>query len=454
MFVTSRSITKEQQARNVGTTKLRNSDTKILQYWNGLEDEESIMGEHGIMLATYDQLISSIQGQGEEILGAVKIIILDECHTIFSDTFIEDVKVLRLWLREVIYGKRKLIIGLSATTNIIDYYSQEWSVPINRLNKDIITGYQASQMICTDFDTISYLISANKLIGKTIIMCPSIRHCNILAGRLKNAAVVVSPHSPEFTTEMGRIRDYMVKYEVLPATFFTSNGEERELDVLISTTTLREGFNLRESSGVRNVISCITDELHVTQFLGRCRYPVDNLVIAYTYTRSDNLKKDSYLHSSREKFKAYMDNKECVSWFNTISHLVKHDAYGTKKFVLGSDDIRFINYVNEKWLVPKGIPENEVLPYRIWREEDKEEIIDKAVSCKLFDLVKSKITFVKVIGLLQNSLGYEIDKGRSVIEGLQHTYRLVVFFDKNQKTYVPAVQTVSENMEASNFERI
>src|SRR5574344_1911336 len=174
---------------------------------------------------------------------------------------------------------------------------------------------------------------------------------------------------------------------------------------LISTTTLREGFNLREKSGVRNVISCIADELHVTQFLGRCRYPVENLVIANTYVRSDNLRREPYMQASREKFKKYMENKECASWFHTVSHLVEHDAYGTKKFVLGSDDVRFINYVNGKWLVPKGIPENEVLPYRIWRQEDKQEIINLAVDCKLFDLVKSKITFLKVVSLLQNSLG-------------------------------------------------
>lgn len=444
MFVTSRSITKEQQAKNIGTTKLRNSDTNIIQYWNGLKDEESIMADHGIALATYDQLITAIQTTGEEVLGGVKILILDECHTMFSDTFIDDVKVLRFWLREVIYGARKLVIGLSATTGIIDYCAPEWSVPINRLNKDIVTGYQAKQMICTDFDTIPYLIAANKLLGKTIIMCPSIRHCNILASRMQNAAVVVSPHSSEFTGEMSRIRDYMVKYETLPPTYFTDAGEEMELDVLISTTTLREGFNLREKSGVRNVISCIADELHVTQFLGRCRYPVENLVIANTYVRSDNLRREPYMQASREKFKKYMENKECASWFHTVSHLVEHDAYGTKKFVLGSDDVRFINYVNGKWLVPKGVTEDVVQRYRIWRQEDKQEIINLAVDCKLFDLVKSKITFLKVVSLLQNSLGYEVEKGRTMIDGAQHTYRLVISFDENSKSYVPVFQAVSK----------
>ena len=146
LFVTSRSITKEQQARNINTTKYRRGDN-VLQYWNGLEDDEDIMLKHGILLMTYDQLIDAVQTAGKEVLGKVKILILDECHALFSDTFITDIKLLRFWLREVIYGGHKTVIGLSATTGIIDYCENEWSVPINRLNTKPVIGYQAKQMI-------------------------------------------------------------------------------------------------------------------------------------------------------------------------------------------------------------------------------------------------------------------------------------------------------------------
>lgn len=447
LFVTSRSITKNQQARNVGTTKLRRDDPKIIQFWNGREDDEEILDQYGIMLMTYDQIIEIINsGSGEqfEVMGKAKIIVLDECHVMFSDDFIEDIGLLRLWLREVVYGRRKLLIGLSATTQIINYHSDAWGVPINRLNKNVVTGYQAKRMICTDFDTIPYLISANKLPGKTIIMCHSIRQCETLAGRLSNAAVVVSPHSPSFTEEMGRIRDYIIQNESLPPTFFTADGEERALEVLVSTSTLREGFNLRKSSGVRNVITCLTDELHVTQFAGRCRYSIDNLVIADTQIRSDNLKPGSYLVVSREKFKQYMNNKECVSWFNTISHLVEHDAYGTKKFVLGTDDNKFVNYINSKWLVPKGLSPDQIQHYRIWKDEDKAAIIKMANDCRLFDMFKSEVTFLRVIRLLQSSLGYDIETGRTSVSEGQQTYKLIVAFDEEKITYVPAHERINE----------
>jgi hypothetical protein len=216
------------------------------------------------------------------------------------------------------------------------------------------------------------------------------------------------------------------------------------LEVLIATSTLREGFNLRESSGVRNVITCLTDELHVTQFAGRCRYNIDNLVIAETQIRSDNLRQNTYIVSSREKFRQYMNNKECASWFNAVSHLVIHDAYGTKKFVLGSDDNRFINYINGKWLVPKGISSKLLQRYRIYKEEDKNEIVDMADDCKLFDLCRSKITFLRVIKMLESCLGYDVQTGRTAMSDGHQTYKLIVAFDDEKVAYVPVHERINE----------
>lgn len=143
-FVTSRSITKEQQARNRGTTKFRNNDTTVLQFWNGLEDDENLLLEYGVQLMTYDQIIKTIKSDaqgGREVLKNLKIVIFDECHVLFSDSFISGMDTLKLWLREVIYGARKHMIGLSATTNIIEFCNSAWGVPINYINKEVIPGY-------------------------------------------------------------------------------------------------------------------------------------------------------------------------------------------------------------------------------------------------------------------------------------------------------------------------
>ena len=446
IFVTSRSITKEQQARNRGSEKYTG---KVLPYWNDkFADDDEKLATCGIQLMTYDQMINainSVASEGSEVLHNVKIVIYDECHVLFSDEFIANMNDLRIWTREVIYGARKLFIGLSATTKIIDFYAKSWGAPIRRINKEVVTGYRAKHLICTNSETIPYLISTNRLPGKTMIMCHSFELCNELASHLSNAAVMVSKNSADFTPEMRRIRDYIVEYEELPPTFFDANGNERDLEVLIATSTLREGFNLRESSGVRNIISCMTDELHVTQFAGRCRYNIDNLVIADTLIIEDNLKlKVDYIAKSRKEFKDYMLNKACIQWFVPIQHLVEHDVYHIKKFVLGPDDNRFVNFINGKWLVPKGAGAEVQQQYKIWRDADKDEIVELANDCRLFS-IPSRATFIGVIKLLQNCLGYEVDSGQSLFSGERHTYKLVVNYDPELSTREMSYGVITED---------
>jgi putative transposase len=72
------------------------------------------------------------------------------------------------------------------------------------------------------------------------------------------------------------------------------------------------------------------------------------------------------------------------------------------------------------------------------------KVLDKAVQCRLLPLVKSKVTFIKVITMLNAVFGYEIEQGRSMIEGRQHTYRLIVAFNEDEKCYVPAFKTINE----------
>ena len=45
---------------------------------------------------------------------------------------------------------------------------------------------------------------------------------------------------------------------------------------------------------------------------------------------------------------------------------------------------------------------------------------------------------------MEEQLGYEIEQGRSMVEGRKHTYRLIVAFNEDEKCYVPAFKTISE----------
>ena len=98
----------------------------------------------------------------------------------------------------------------------------------------------------------------------------------------------------------------------------------------------------------------------------------------------------------------------------------------------------FIDFINKKWLVPKGIINKEELnKYKIYKQEDKEEIIKLISKCRLLNLFYSQITFNKVINFMQDCLGYTIESNRQRFEDKkQHTYKLIIDFDEDKINYV------------------
>ena len=455
IFLTSRSMTVDQQAKN-GISKLNIESSLPIQYWHGeINDDDIDLESFGIKLMTYDKLIEILDKKNNEdyeSLNRIKIVVFDECHTLFSDGFITNIELIKVWIREEIYREKKIFLGLTATPGILKFYQNIWGVKVNQVNDKVLVNYKVKQLHCTNFATIPYLISTNRLPGKTLIMCYSVSDCLKLQAKLSNAAVLVSKNNKHYTKDMEAIRSAIIKNETLPDTFeypleWGFDGkprktETRQLNVLITTSTLREGINLRKESGINNVVCCFTDELHVIQFVGRCRFDVDNLVVADTYIRADNHNKDSYLAQCRKTFKEYLDNKHNSKWFNDLAHIIEHDCYGTKKFILGSEEERFIDYINSKWLCPIGV--KELNKYKIYRDEDKNEIVNMATDCKLFILPARLITFNKVVGLLKNSLGYDIGTGRIVVENQRYTYKIILAFDEEKISYKPSVATINE----------
>ena len=435
LFVASRSLIVEQQSKVEGISKYNIHDINFIKHWNGEIDSTGILEKKGIQIMTYDKIINILSKkniEGLETLSKVKVIVFDECHTLFSDVFIKDMEMLKVWIRDNLYVSNKILIGLTATPSIIEYYQKEWGVSINRLNKEILINHKVKQLHCTDFDTIPY-IATTKLNGKTLIMCYSYKHCKVLKEKIPNSFILISKSNKSFTKEMDKIRNFIVEYESLPDTFLDDDGVEKELNVLIVTSTLREGVNLRENSGVKNIICCFSDELHIIQFVGRARYSIDNLVIADTYINADNMNSDAYLSKCRNSFKAFIKNKDNTSWFDSIAHLVSHDIYDIKTFVLSHDENKFINYINGKWLVPKGIYDSkELYKYKIYKDEHKQEITNMVINCKLLKLYPSRITFNKVIDLMENNLGYFIESQREMINKKQYTYKLIIDFNEDK----------------------
>ncbi len=435
LFIESRSITVDQQAKERGITKY-NNENKVyyIKHWNGEEDSTKILEKYGIPIMTYDKIIDILINknvEGLETLDKVKVIVFDECHTLFSDLFIKNIEMLKVWIRDILYTGKKLIIGLTATPSILEYHQRIWGVTINKLNEEILIKYKVKQLHCTNFDSIPYIVTT-QLEGKTLIMCYSYKQCLKLKKEIPNSFILVSKNSKYFTKEMNRVREYIVNNQSIPETFIDGD-KEKELNVLIATSTLREGVNLREYSGVKNIVCCFSDELHITQFVGRARYNIDNLVVADTYINADNYNSSPYLKKCRQEFREYMKDKNNTSWFDSISHLVEHDIYKIRKFTLAPETKRFISYINSKWLVPKGITDDKELDkYKIYKNEHKQEIINKVIKCRLLKLYPYQITFIKVINMLEKDLGYTIETKRGTINKVRHTYKLIIDFDEEK----------------------
>lgn len=87
----------------------------------------------------------------------------------------------------------------------------------------------------------------------------------------------------------------------------------------------------------------------------------------------------------------------------------------------------FIKYIRDKWLVPDGVVDAEELDkYKIYKKEDKEEIIKYAIDCNLLNKYPSQITFINIIKYMINELGFNIiSKREQRINRGQYTYKLI-----------------------------
>lgn len=426
IFVTSRSITVDQQTvmYNEKTQKFKVSDTGTISAWNGFVDI-SVISAKGIQVMTYDKLIHLILNcgvYGWSELSNVRMIVFDECHALFTDTFINNMELLKFWIYVEMQKSQKIFIGLTATPKIVYESSEHWGVGINDISPNLIR-YKAQNLWLTNSKSLVQLIE-NELTGKTIIMCNSTQMCYKLEAQLQKAKVLVSRNNDAYVPyQMDMIRDYIINKGELPST----------VDILITTSTLREGFGFREGSNIKNVITFLTDETHVTQFLGRCRFNVKNLVVVDSNMRKSGI---DYIDKSRERFRNFFNSLESSEWFDDISPLISckrgdtklylsEESKASRGFVVPSRKKRqyldkynseaaisnFIKYINDVWLVDENNRGR-----AICGDSDKNEIVDVCKSIQIIGPESNDLTFRKVMGIIRD-LGYEIKENRPEING-------------------------------------
>jgi len=109
LFVTSRSLIVDQQSKSERISKYDMNNLISIKHWNGLNDYSKILNKKGIQIMTYDKIINilvSNNTEGFETLNKIKLIIFDECHSLFSDKFIKNIEMLKVWIRDILYYNR------------------------------------------------------------------------------------------------------------------------------------------------------------------------------------------------------------------------------------------------------------------------------------------------------------------------------------------------------------
>lgn len=426
IFITSRSLTVEQQAQSEKSLiKHTAEDIDTVLHWNGETDEIS---KSGIRIMSYYKFVGILLNLipvATDLLSRVKIIIFDECHTLFSDKFMKHIDLIKLWIRERIIQGTKVIIGMTATPDIIHYYRTQWGVRINQLNKKPLINYSPSEILCTEKDTFYRMLNEGELQGKTLIMCSTISECFELNKSIPNSAVLVSRYNEHNTEEMEYIRAYISEHCKFPDTYsnpvewddygYPSKYEKTPLNTLICTSTAREGYTLIEQSGVRNIVSMMGDSLHVIQICGRARYDIDKLIVVDIPAYKHKERKTGYFEDERKKFTNYLYGDD-DSWLDTVAPSVKYDKTKIIKYIYKPDYSSLISYIDTRWIATGD---------KIFLKPDKEEIIEKYVECTGY-FVKKKTTFNMVMRFIQEELGYKIEEGRIRDNGTRYIYKRIL----------------------------
>lgn len=426
VFLTSRAITVAQQVAHYPT--LQRFDTNSMEdieFWRGELQETK---DDKIRIMTYDKAIAAVTSCNIESccnFRNIKIFVVDECHSLVTDKFIKNIEALVVCLRYAMMFTDMIVIGLTATPEVLLESVAEHGFSINLIEPEVRPAYKAKQLTMITKDQIAAFIKTSNLHGKTMIMMRDITAAREIQHEIPNSAILVSRNNQKDWVEedMRPIWDSIVNDETLPDTFTKSEIKRKRvvsqktypLDVLITTSVFREGLNLRESSGVRNVICWYSDAMHVVQLAGRCRYNIDNLVVV-----SDGLYGNSETHRILAKqrdmcnrFYHRVDNE----YFGLIRGIVQHPVQDTKFFCKYSTVNDFRDYIMERYAFT-GV-ENTTFENMLIGKNDREEMMSVAKSCGLVRDGKTPARFKDLLAVMPDKCGIEGIKVKKSIHGVR-----------------------------------
>lgn len=283
LFLVSRAAIREQlldSKKNVNAANLR--EVRSIEDLSncGFVDEP-----HKIRICTYHKFGDEIEG-GKNLPDSVRLVICDEFHSVFADTFSSQMFAVKKWLASTPIIR----IGLTATPQPLEYLteSRHWTQEkcIEQYGfkfRDIACGTEPKYRF-NHFSVISSGMSVETAFrefrgsedSKSIFFTFSARTATKLKGSSNDSLLFISQGNEKKDKEGSYLIDYMDidRNEEL----LRSGLMPHSYNNVIATSCFREGVDLRDSS-VKNVVVQSYLPHEIIQSLGRFRNDIENVYI-------------------------------------------------------------------------------------------------------------------------------------------------------------------------------
>ena len=393
-------------------------------------DYSSYITSSGVNVMSYNDLFNSIIRLDNNVismLNSVKVIFFDEFQTIYmrNNVFRKFAHMSRTILSKATCPSAEIFIAFASMPQIMKANTYDIEIGINWMNTLPVVRNRADDFICTRPEVLSKMTEFD-LRGKTLILCLSAKDCVKLHREISNSAVLISksgsckilPH----TAEMDRIKEYMVKNHKFPETT-TTDGLEHPIDVII-TTYIPEGLYFTEDSNILNIICCTGSDVIIGQVASRLTYDYECLIV--TGVQNKNIfKNERYVTDTDAEFVKFFTYLNDYSWVDPIIPYVKCKRFDVDIWDNPRQSTNFTSYINERWLCREEFGNDEMYERRIWKESDKQEIINAFIKYRMNAVMRSKsVTLSRVMSEL-SKFGYEVKGGSMKCNGERHSYRQI-----------------------------
>lgn len=473
LMVCSRSMIIKQQSKDGHMKKLNKDRMRIVtkltvsdKEWKEMYGEESechiaTLGsdsewsggfpeiiESGINVLTYDRLAYILRNgnrSGQPAFNRAKIVIFDECHSLFSDSFISGIDMIRLWITMASIHQKTIFFGLTATPDQFYGNASKSGISVNTLLPSPIYRYRAKEFYTIDFDELSDALNGGKFPGKTLTLCRSVEDCERLHAAVRDSAILISKSHEHYSDDIDALRDYICENETFPDTV-VENGEAHPLKHLFVTTTAREGINLRENSGVKTVVCCYHDPINVIQIAGRTRYDLDCLVVADMPLRYNVGQTDHYAAAFSQLFREFIDDAN-DAWLTYIRPIMSDDCKVNKiRRSYSSLADKLDVALKENWIAPESCVDK--TPWFIYQKEQKQALVEALKSLDVLPKRKQGgITFPYAIKEL-SKYGYEVESCAKYIDRVKRRGYYITggSCDKNRLSYIKSTSNNRGNI--------